>query len=199
MSPETGYPPDGQRALERLIAGNTRYVTMRARHPNQSQSDRQTLLDGQHPFAAILGCSDSRVPVEIVFDQGLGDLFVIRVAGNLVGALTLASIEFAVNVLHVPLVLVLGHSGCGAVSATLRGDPLPGHLPHITDAVRPAVDAARDQPGDLLENVVRSNARLSATRMLAESDAISDAVRDNTLTVAAAYYDIATGKVDVLD
>ncbi len=128
-------------ALEKLMDGNRRYQVTNQTYPHQTVARRQALRERQKPFAVILSCADSRVPPELIFDQGLGDLFVIRVAGHVVDDAVLASAEFAVTVLSVPLVMVLGHSQCGAVQAAIRGGELPGNLPKLVAAIQPAVAA----------------------------------------------------------
>jgi carbonic anhydrase len=122
------------RALQKLIDGNKRYVDFKRTYPDQDQVRLKAVAQDQHPFAVILGCADSRVPPELLFDQGLGDLFVIRVAGNILDDGTLASIEFATAELGVPLVMVLGHERCGAVAATLNGGEIPGHISRLVDS-----------------------------------------------------------------
>lgn len=194
----TTSPPNAAQALQRLIEGNERYTSAHAVHPHESARYRSELVSGQHPFAVILGCADSRVPPELLFDQGFGDLFVIRVAGNLVDDLTLASIEYAVCMLDVSLVVVLGHSQCGAVSAAVDHadhDELPGHLPSLVADIQPAVESVRAEPGDLLDNAIRFNTQESV-RKLVESDCLSEYDR---LKIVAAHYDLATGKVEFLD
>jgi carbonic anhydrase len=131
------------------MSGNERYVSSKQTHPHQTPEYRADLTRGQHPFAVILGCSDSRVSPEVIFDQGLGDIFVVRVAGNIVNDIVLASIEYAVAHLHTPLVMVLGHSECGAVGATVVGGDLEGHLPSLAKAIQPAVDKVEDAFGDV--------------------------------------------------
>lgn len=196
--PVSPIPLNGAAALERLLAGNRRYVAMRQLHPRQTPAHRQTLVEGQHPIAAVLSCSDSRVPSELIFDQGLGDLFIVRMAGHAVNELVLASLEFAVHVLQVPLVLVVGHEQCGAVAAAIRDQPAPGHIPALARALQPAVTAARELPGDLLENAIRSNARLTAGQITADSPVLQAAVADGRVTIAAAYYDLHTGSVELI-
>src|SRR4029434_4567942 len=149
----------------RLAAGNARFVAGNLEHPNQSPARRTKLAEGQRPFAIILGCSDSRTAPEVVFDQGLGDLFVVRTAGNVVDDVALGSIEYAAEHLGASLIVVLGHENCGAVKATLDGGKLPGHLPAIAKAIRPAVKASAGQPGDALNNAVLENARLETQRV----------------------------------
>lgn len=189
----------GNRALERLVAGNRRYLTSKQKRPNQTSERRAELKDGQDPFAVILGCSDSRVSPEIIFDQGLGDLFIVRVAGNVVDDIVLGSIVYAVSHLKTPLVVVLGHSHCGAVSATLSTHgPFAGRLGCVTEAIRPAVDRVRDQPGDLLNSAAKTHAKMIADRLRETGPLLSDAVGAGHLVIVAAYYDLNTGVVDIL-
>ena len=185
-------------ALSRLLAGNHRYVTGTVAHPNQTAGRRRTVASSQHPFAIILGCSDSRVPPEVVFDQGLGDLFVIRVAGNIADPAALGSIEYAAEHLGVGLVVVLGHSRCGAVDAAVKGGEAPGHIPVLVDAIMPAVEKTREQPGDRLDNAVKANALLVAEQLRTSDPVLSHLVHDGKLRVVAARYDLESGKVDVL-
>jgi carbonic anhydrase len=188
----------GDEALTYLLEGNARYVEQRRLNPNQSDDRRDSLIEGQHPYAIILGCSDSRVPPEIIFDQGLGDLFVIRVAGNVVDDIVLASIEYAAEHLHSPLLMVLGHTNCGAVLAALQDDELDGHLPSIAQAIEEAVERTRDAEGDTLDMTIRAHARITG-RHLEESEPILRGLVDRgKLKVVAAYYDLDTGIVEIL-
>ncbi len=152
---------NGDEALKKLIGGNKFYVAGKSRHPHQTIERRTELAKGQNPFAVILGCSDSRVPPEILFDQGLGDLFVVRVAGNVVDNAVQGSIEYAVEELGVPLIMVLGHERCGAVKAAVdvveKGGELPGQIETIIDKIKPAVEKVKGKPGDLLENAINEN------------------------------------------
>jgi len=188
----------GGDALPRLLAGNHRYVTGTVAHPNQTAGRRRAVAGSQHPFAIILGCADSRVPPEVVFDQGLGDLFVVRVAGNIADPAALASIEYAAEHLGVELIVVLGHSRCGAVDAAVKGGEAPGHLSVLVDAIMPAVEKTRDQPGDRLNNAVKANALLVAEQLRTSDPVLSHLVQDGKLRVVAALYDLDSGKVDVL-
>lgn len=189
---------DSDQALELLIEGNARHVENKSVHPRQTPNHRRNLFASQRPLAAILSCSDSRVPTELVFDQGFGDLFIVRVPGNIVDDTTLASIEFAVHVLQVPLIVVLGHTNCGAIEATLKMKTLPGYLSHITAYIHPAVQIARQQTGDLLENSVQINAQMAAVQLLSYSTIIEKSVQKNQLKVVAAYYDLLTGTVKII-
>src|SRR5215831_3054125 len=158
-------------ALSRLLAGNARFVAYKERHPDESADRRRELISGQHPFAVILGCSDSRVAPELLFDEGLGDLFVIRVAGNIVDDAVLGSIEYAVEHLGTKLIVVLGHEKCGAVSAAVESESAPGHIGSLVSAIRPAVLATASAPGDRVHNCVVENARRVA-RQIRESEPI---------------------------
>src|SRR5258705_3299140 len=144
-------------ALKELQQGTAHHVQHRYTHPNQTGARQHELAGGQHPHAVILSCADSRVPPEIVFDQGLGDLFTVRVAGNIAADAEIASIEYAVEHLHTPLVRVMGHQSCGAVAAAIEGGEAPGHLPALVHAIKPAVEKARKLPGNLSDNAVRLN------------------------------------------
>jgi carbonic anhydrase len=190
--------PTADQALARLQAGNARYVSARMSYPNQTAGHRTKLIRGQHPFATILGCADSRIPPEIIFDQGLGDIFVVRVAGNIIDHIVLGSIEYAAVHLHTPLIMVLGHSKCGAVAATASGAKLQGHLPHIAVAIQPAVDTAKQMPGNLVDNAIRENAKLVTRQLAASRPLLAPLVAAGKLKVVAAHYDMATGQVEVL-
>jgi len=185
-------------ALKRLMEGNKRYVASKSVHPDQTSKRRREVAQAQHPYAVVLGCSDSRVPPELVFDEGLGDLFVIRDAGHVVDDDVLGSIEYAVEHLHVNLVLVLGHEKCGAVQAAASGQAAHGHVVSLVKAIQPAVDEARKQPGDLVHNCVIANALRSA-RLIRESEPVMKHLVDSgKVKVVAADYDLATGKVILL-
>ncbi len=188
-----------EEALERLLVGNRRYAAMRQLHPRQTIMHRQTLVDGQNPIAAILSCSDSRVPSELIFDQGLGDLFIVRTAGHVVNELVLASLEYAVYVLHVPLLLVVGHARCGAVTAVMDAQVMPGHLPNLADHLRPAFNAVDRGADDAIEQAIRANSRLTAAALTRTSTILDDAVQAHRLKIVAARYDLSTGRVELLD
>jgi len=188
----------GDTAIGRLMAGNRRYVTAKQTHPNQMPERRAELIDGQRPFAVILGCADSRVPPEIIFDQGLGDLFVVRVAGNIIDDVVLGSAEYAASHLHTPLIMVLGHSQCGAIGATVAGGDLEGHIPSLAEAIRPVLDSIQGQTGDLVDNTARANARMVSEQLKQSTPVLSDLVKEGNLKVVAAFYDLDTGLVEVL-
>jgi carbonic anhydrase len=190
-------------ALERLIDGNRRFVANKRRRILVSPAD---VADAQQPFAVILGCSDARVPAEIVFDQGVGDLFVIRVAGHVVNPSQIGSVEFAVSQFGTRLVLVLGHTRCGAVSATLRtlveGEtPESRHIAAITDRIAPNIAPllAVADPAERLERAVIANVRAAMDHLCHGSRALDELTQNGRLQVRGAVYQIATGKVEFLD
>jgi carbonic anhydrase len=189
-------------ALARLLAGNRRFVSGHARHPHQTLADLHEVAAGQHPFAITIGCADSRVSPEFLFDQGLGDLFDNRVAGNIVDDLLLGSIEFAVEEFGSPLVVVLGHERCGAVSATIdaieSGAGAPGHIGTIVDALRPIVEPELSRPGDVVDNAVRANIRAQAAQLTARSELLAGHVRAGELRIVGARYDLDTGRVTLV-
>ncbi|MBD2457261.1 twin-arginine translocation signal domain-containing protein [Nostoc sp. FACHB-87] len=186
---------DPQEALKRLIEGNQRFVEDKRMNPNQSKLRLQETALGQYPFAAILGCADSRVPAEIVFDQGLGDLFVVRLAGNVVSQEGVGSLEFATAVLGAPLIVVLGHTKCGAVSAAVKGDPLPGRIGIFVEEIKPSVELVRDKTGNLEDNSVISNVKYQVRRLEESSTILKQLIKENKLKIAGGSYDVATGKV----
>ena len=192
-----GLPAD--KALAKLMSGNQRYVQQHQRHPDQSLTHRKELLSGQHPFAVILGCADSRVSPELLFDQGLGDLFVIRVAGNLVDDAVLGSIEYAVEHLGTKLIMVLGHEKCGAISAAVEGGTAPGHISALIAAIQPSVQASSTEPGDKIHNCVVANARRVAQQVRESEPLMRDAVEKHGVKVIAADYALDSGKVSLLD
>lgn len=198
MAQSDTSPMNYSQALARLIEGNRRYVAMRQQYPRQTLAHRQILLEGQRPFAAVLSCSDSRVPSELIFDQGLGDLFVVRIAGHVPSPLVLGSLEFAVHSLEVPLVMVVGHSQCGAVSAVIKGETMPGHIHRLTEVLQPAVDAVRTLPGDLLDNAIRESSRMTVGYLLEQSPILRQAVDEDRIKVVPAYYSLKDGSVEVL-
>jgi carbonic anhydrase len=193
----TNNPEIGQ-VLQKLIEGNKRFSSSKQSHPNQDRERRQELVKGQKPFAVIVGCSDSRIPPEIIFDQGLGDLFVIRVAGNVVDNVALGSIEYAVEHLGSQLIVVLGHSKCGAVTATVQGGAVHGHVESIVQAIKPAIDRAKELPGDLTDNTIKANARFVAGQIQSSGPILSEMVRLARIAVVSAYYDVESGEVHIL-
>ena len=185
-------------ALQRLVAGNERYVAGAATHPDQTAQRRAELAKGQFPFAIVLTCSDSRVVPELFLDQGLGDLFVIRNAGNILDDHVIGSMEYAVEHLNVPLVLVVGHEKCGAVSAAVAGGEAPGHIRSVVEALEPAVEQARNLPGDKVDNAVRANAARAAEILTRVQPILKEAASSGKLMVVPARYDLATGRLEIL-
>jgi carbonic anhydrase len=184
--------------LQKLLDGNQRYAASKMVHPNQTGERRRSLVAGQTPLAAILGCSDSRVPPEIIFDQGLGDLFVMRVAGNVLNDMILGSIEYAVDHLRTPLVMVLGHSGCGAVEAAVSNNHLQGHLVSLASAIQPSVNKTRDEQSDVINNTARMNARRVADQLRRSEPVLAKSVSAGKVGVVAGFYKIDTGIVEIL-
>ncbi|GAB3063766.1 carbonic anhydrase [Micromonospora schwarzwaldensis] len=189
-------------ALGRLVAGNQRFAAGHGRHPHQGLADLHRLASGQHPFAITVGCADSRVPPEVLFDQGLGGLFDNRVAGNIVDDLLLGSVEFAVTEFHSPLIVVLGHERCGAISATIDairdGGSAPSHIGTVVDALRPIVAPVLTKPGDPVDNAVRANIRAQVRGLLSRSEIIAERVRQGALKVVGARYDLDDGRVTLV-
>jgi len=197
-------------ALERLREGNGRFVSgVRSLDTLMSPTRRDALVGGQAPFAVILGCSDSRVPVEMVFDQGLGDLFVIRVAGNIVAPSQIGSVEFAAEQFGTRLVVILGHTRCGAVGATLDALLTPGdshsrNLRSIVDRIRPSVEGLlatelRNDRDALSREAVRANVRVAASQLRHGSAVLERLMRDDGLLVVGAEYSLETGEVDFFE
>lgn len=196
-------------ALERLIEGNRRFVAGEPQQSTDTRALRDNLTEGQEPFAVILGCSDSRVPVEMVFDQSLGDLFVIRVAGNIATPSQIGSIEFAVSEFGTPLVVVLGHTRCGAVKATLQqlqqgGDAPSANLAAIVKRVQPSVEPLldselRDNPEELVHAGVRANVRASTEQLRTDSEILETRMHAGQLRVVGAEYQLETGEVEFFE
>ena len=198
-----------QEALIQLQEGNQRFVEGKSTRNTNYTQRRNELVDGQTPFAIILGCSDSRVPTEIVFDQGLGDLFVIRIAGNIVAPSQIGSIEFAVETFQTPLVVVLGHTRCGAVAATLNQIRQPQasrtqHLRSIVECIRPAVEPLSETRANLayehlLERAIRSNVRMSVNQLRHGSSFLEKMYDSGSLWIVGAEYSLESGEVDFFE
>jgi carbonic anhydrase len=195
-------PADPGEAIARLLEGNRRYVEGHPRTPAHS-AQRVELASGQRPFAVVLGCSDSRVPIETVFDQGPGDLFVIRLAGNIATAEALGSLEYAVEVLGSILVVVLGHSSCGAVAAASSliesGTAFPGYIALLAETIAPAAAEARAAGGDWKTRAVEYNVRGSTFTILRRSSIVAAAVARGAVRVIGALYDLHSGVVTLLE
>lgn len=184
-------------ALQKLMEGNQRFVQHQPQYPDQSAARLQEVAQAQHPFATILSCADSRVPAEIVFDQGIGDIFDVRIAGNIVTPAALGSIEYAVALLETPLLMVLGHERCGAVTAAVQNKPLPGEIGTFVNAILPAVDRVKDQPGDLVDNAVVANVQYQMEQ-LQQSSLLQERLESGKLIIVGGRYDLDTGAVTIL-
>lgn len=198
--PPNAIPPS--QALDRLMQGNASYAAGECECRDYSVG-RAARVAAQCPIAAILSCSDSRVSPELVFDQGPGDIFVVRVAGNFVNPDGLASFEYAVKFLGAPLLMVLGHSNCGAVSAAVKvvteRAELPGYLPELVQAIEPAVIAAHGRhPSDLVAVAIEENVRLNVKRLIDDTPILADALAAKKIAISGGVYDIATGKVNLI-
>jgi carbonic anhydrase len=201
-TPASRKPDD---VLKHLLEGNKRFVEGKLLHPGRTPKDFQALAEGQKPPAAIVGCADSRVPPEVVFDQGVGDLFVVRVAGNIVsgaGPLVKGSIEFAVGVLGVRLIMVLGHSQCGAIKSAIEhieaDDKLPGSIGDLIDPIRPVVRATKGRPGDKLANVTKANVLAGVNRLGTLDPILSKMAKSGELKVVGGVYELSTGRVEMV-
>jgi carbonic anhydrase len=191
--------------LQELRDGNERFASGKLAHPGRTPADFAALAEGQNPRAVILGCADSRVPPEVLFDQGVGDLFVVRVAGNVVSgthAVVKGSIEFAVAELNVPLVMVLGHSSCGAVKAAVKHvedkDDLPGAIKDLVALIKPAAEQVRGRSGDKLDLAIRANVMIGVESLRTREPILAKFVKDGRVKVVGATYDLRSGRVEVL-
>lgn len=196
-TPANAIGPD--EALKRLVDGNARYAANTAANKDFS-AGRAARAESQHPFAAIVSCADSRVAPELAFDQGPGELFVVRVAGNFVNTDGLASLEYGVKFLGIPLIMVLGHTNCGAVDATIKvlkdNAELPGHLPELVNSIKPAVEVAKKAGSDdLLDRAITENVRHNVAELNKAEPIVSRLVGDGRVKVVGGVYDLATGKV----
>ncbi len=178
-------------ALEFLYAGNRRFAAGKPTAPHRDMDRIREIAAGQKPFAAFLGCADSRVPVEMVFDQGFGDLFVNRIAGNLSTPEGIGSLEFGTQILGAKVLYILGHTKCGALSAAVKGEPVPGQISSLFQHLRPAVRAAKGN----IEDAIRENVKIQASLISEASPVIAKLIRDGKLIVAGGVYDLATGIV----
>jgi len=186
-----------QAALEKLLAGNQRFVQHEPQHPDESAKRLREVAQAQHPFVTILSCADSRVPAELVFDQGIGDIFDVRIAGNIATPEAIGSIEYAVALLGTPLVLVLGHERCGAVTAAVQNEALPGDISTLVNAILPAVKRVKDQPGDAVNNAVIANVNYQREK-LQRSRLLAERVQSGKLKILGGRYDLDTGKVKII-
>jgi carbonic anhydrase len=197
--PQNVVSPDA--SLELLVKGNKRYVDGVARR-HDFKTEREALVGGQNPYAGILSCADSRIAPEYAFDSGRGDLFVCRVAGNFANDDTIASMEYAVAILGMPLVMVLGHDACGAIDATIKSlkdnTTLPGHLPSLVSSLTPAVKAVSGKPGDQLDNAIRQNVIDNVAKLKSATPILNSAVEQGKLKVVGGIYRLKDGRVEMV-
>ncbi|HTV04819.1 MAG TPA: carbonic anhydrase [Acidobacteriaceae bacterium] len=190
---QTNLTPD--ESLQHLMEGNQRFAADKLGNLGQSLNIlRKHTVEKQEPFAAVLSCADSRVPVELVFDQTIGQIFVTRVAGNFVTPEIIGSLEYGAAVLGTKVILVLGHSSCGAVKATMQGKPVPGQISSLFSHIQPAVDIAHGN----LETAIKENAKIQAGLLADSSPVLSEMVSGGKLKIVAGYYDLASGRVSIL-
>ena len=190
-------------AYDKMKEGNERFVSGKMLYPNYDRQRRFETAKGQHPFVTVIGCSDSRVPIEAIFDQGIGDTFIIRVAGNVCDTDELGSIEYGVDHLGTPLLVVLGHESCGAVTAVVKEADVHGSIPALVDNIEPAVEHAKKlhprlSPDDLVPFAVRANVMQSIEDLLTHSDSVRERAKDHRVRIVGAVYDLETGKVSWL-
>lgn len=191
--------PTPDEALKRLLDGNKRFVQQQLKHPNQSKSRLQEVATAQHPFATILSCADSRVPAEILFDEGIGDLFDVRLAGNIVTPEALGSIEYSAILLGTPLLMVLGHERCGAVTAAVKGEQVPGAISSFVKSIKPALESVKENPsGDPVENAVIANVKYQVDRLRQTSKLLVEREREAKLKIVGGRYDLDTGEVTII-
>lgn len=186
-----------EQALKALMEGNQRFINGKRTSPHQDRARLAEVAKTQKPFAAILSCADSRVPSEIIFDQGFGDLFICRIAGNVATPEEIGSLEFGTLVLGAKVILVMGHERCGAVDATIKGAQVPGQIATLIDAIKPSLKNLNNQTGDQLEQATKANALYQAER-LKSSPVISQLIKEGKLTIVAGYYDLDTGAVSMV-
>ena len=192
---KSGVPQTPEEAMKLLVDGNRRFAEGLSLSSNRDMTRVREVANGQKPFAAFLGCADSRVPIEIVFDQGFGDLFVTRIAGNVASSENIGSLEFGTKILGAKVLYVLGHTSCGAVSATMKGDEVPGQISGLFQHIRPAVKVA----GGDLNRAISENVRNQAILLAEASPTISKLVQRKELIVAGGVYDLSTGLVTPVD
>ncbi|MEH2459361.1 carbonic anhydrase [Nostoc sp.] len=191
-------PISPNEAVRRLLDGNQRFIHQKRKYPDQSLEHLRLVANAQYPFAAILGCADSRVPAEIVFDQGLGDLFIVRVAGNVVSDTVIGSLEYSTTVLGSQLIVVLGHRRCGAVAEAIKNEPLPGRIGLIIEGIKPSLERIKLRTGDNMQDVVIANIQYQTEKLQESSTILAKLLREGKLKIVGACYDIDTGKVNII-
>jgi carbonic anhydrase len=186
-------------ALSRLMEGNRRFTQQQSEYPHQGLKRLQEVARAQHPYATILSCADSRVPAELIFDAGIGDLFDIRVAGNIVTPEVLGSIEYAVLQLQTPLIVVLGHERCGAITAAVKGGKLPGSIGTLVAAIQPGIDLGAGSSDESIEKAVVANVAYQINAVKRNSPLIAEQVLKNKVRIVGGRYDLDSGKVEMID
>jgi carbonic anhydrase len=199
VNPANPHPVSAHQALQLLLAGNQRFIQQKPQYPHQSLARRQQVAKAQYPFASILGCADSRVPAEIIFDQGFGDLFVVRVAGNVASDMAIGSLEYATSVLGSQLIVVLGHKGCGAVAAAMKNEILPGRIGYVVESIKPALTEIKSKSNHVNDQAVIANIQYQAEKLPENSPILAQLLRQGKLKIVGAAYDIDTGKVTVIN
>ena len=190
---ESNVTPDS--VVAELKTGNAHHVRHQYQHPHESNARQRELVGGQHPHAEILSCADSRVPPELIFDQGLGDLFVVRVAGNVASDTEIGSLEYGAEHLHIPLLVVLGHESCGAVTGAVQGGNAEGHIAVLMTLIKPAVERTRGMPGDPIANAVRTNVQMVVQQLRSSTPVLAELVAYGKLKIVGGVYSLETGEV----
>ncbi len=193
-----GIPAD--EALAKLKAGNERFTSLKVKHPDENKQRREEMQKGQHPFVVILSCSDSRVPLELIFDQGLGDIFEIRNAGNVLNDHVIGSIEYAVMHCGVKLIVIMGHQDCGAIAATLSGKSETKYIKALEDSIQPAIEKCKKDNLEInSDNVVKEHVQQDIEELLTEDSELVKYMKEHDVKIVPAYYSIETGKVEFLE
>ncbi|WP_199322479.1 carbonic anhydrase [Leptolyngbya sp. FACHB-321] len=197
LAPTTAQPLKPEAALQKLMAGNQRFRQHHPQYPDQSAARLQAVSQAQHPFATILSCADSRVPVELIFDQGVGDIFDVRIAGNIATPEVIGSIEYAIVLLDTPVLMVLGHERCGAVTAAVNSEVLPGAIGSLVKAILPAIEPHKAATADLIDTAVLANVRYQIAQ-LKRSPLLAERLQAGTLKIVGGRYDLDAGSVTLL-
>lgn len=186
-------------ALKKLEKGNKRFVELKLKHPDESKARRKEMLQGQHPFVVILSCSDSRVPAELIFDQGLGDIFVVRNAGNVLDEHVIGSIEYAVMHCGVKLIVIMGHQDCGAIAATLSGVSETKYIQSLENSIKPAIEDCKKKGLEInSDNVVKAHVAQDINELLSQDDELVKYMKKHDVKIVGAYYHLDSGKVDFI-
>jgi carbonic anhydrase len=196
--PSTPPNLDPEAALQKLLEGNQRFTQHHPQYPDQTEARLREVAQSQHPFATILSCADSRVPAEIVFDQGIGDIFDVRIAGNIATPEAIGSIEYAAVLLGTPLLMVLGHERCGAVTAAVQNEALAGQIGTFVKAIEPAVARVKTKSGDAVENAVVANVQYQIEQLKQRSSLLTERIESGQLKIVGGRYDLDSGKVSIV-